>query len=305
MANARMSLLVMTGWIAALAGCQQLPPQAIQQIEQARGELKQRNYVKCEKTLNPVIASYQTHDGIAEALYMRGQCRLMKNQRRQGMRDLTTAQNVARDKRLRAWIEVQLGNVKFDDGSYRQARTLYESSLEELPEVPPTDRVMHQLALACERSGDRAESRRILARLKKTFPSSSYVSKSYASKGSRTSARNSQFAMANRSKRNHSTSLAARSTSSRSTTSRTRTPSSRSGSRSRFEVQCGAYARIDHAHQAAARLRQQGFDALAIPERRGGAVKHVVRVGRYDNYRDASRMLARVRKFHTDAFIVR
>lgn len=293
-ANARMSLLVLAGWITLLTGCQQLSPQAIQQIEQARGELQKRNYVKCEHILNPVIASYQTSNDIAEALYMRGQCRLMKNQRKQGVRDLATAQNVARDKRLRAWIEVQLANVAYDDGSHRKARTLYESALSELPDAPPTDQVMHQLAMACERGGDRAEARRVRAELAARFPSSRYVRKSGARRGrmlasTRTSSREGITSSSRASNRSN----------------RKFTRSSTVGSKGRFEIQCGAYARIEHAHQAAARLRQKGINALAIPQPRGGVVKHVVRVGKYDNYRDASRMLAKVRKYHTDAFIVK
>lgn len=292
MANARMSLLVLLGWITLLTGCQQLPPHAVQQIEQARGELQKRNYTKCERILNPVIASYQTSDDIAEALYMRGQCRLMKNQRKQGVRDLATAQNIAKEKRLRAWIEVQLANVAFDDGSNAKARQLYESALGELPDAPPTDQVMHQLALACERSGDRTEARKVRSELATRFPNSRYVSKS-------SSNRSRMLASTSSKPRPRSTSSARRTTRPRVTRSAT------VGSKGRFEIQCGAYARIEHAHQAAARLRQQGINALAIPQPRGGAVKHVVRVGKYDNYREASRMLAKVRKYHTDAFIVK
>ncbi|GJM23781.1 MAG: hypothetical protein DHS20C16_01960 [Phycisphaerae bacterium] len=275
-----------------MAGCQQLPPEAIQQIEQARGELQRRNYVQCEKILNPVIASYQTNDDIAEALYMRGQCRLMKDQRRMGVRDLTTAQHIAREKRLRAWIEVQLANVAFDDGSYPQARELYESALPELPETPPTDQVMHRLAMACEKTGDRAESTRIKAQLAQTFPKSTYTATGRANR-STTPLKSKPRYQSNVRPTNKTTLVA--------------TPPStpRTSPNGRFEIQCGAYARIDHAHQAAARLRQQGINALAVPESRGAGAKHVVRVGKYNTYRDASRMLARVRKFHTDAFIVR
>ncbi len=297
MANARMSLLVLSGWIALVAGCQQLPPEAIQQIEQARGELQRRDYDKCEKILNPVIASYQTNDNIAEALYMRGQCRLMKNQRRMGVHDLTTAQHIAREKRLRAWIEVQLANVAFDDGSYPQARELYESALPDLPDSPPTDQVMHQLAMACEKTGDRTESARILGELKQKFPTSNYAAKNR----NRTRTQPTTIKPRNRSnvRPTSKTTLIATSP----TPPRTSPP--RTSPNGRFEIQCGAYARIEHAHQAAARLRQQGINALAIPESRGAGAKHVVRVGKYNTYREASRMLARVRKYHTDAFIVR
>ncbi len=291
MANARMSLLVLTGLVASLAGCQQLPPEAIQQIEQARGELQRRNYAKCEKILNPVIASYQTNDDIAEALYMRGQCRLMKDQRRMGVRDLTTAQHIAREKRLKAWIEVQLANVAFDDGSFPQARELYESALPELPDSPPTDQVMHQLAMAHERTGNRSEATRIRGELAQKFPTSTYASKRNASSRMLTSTK----------PRNRS----GTSSYTRSTPRATKSSIPRTTPNGRFTIQCGAYARIEHAHQAAARLRQQGINALAIPESRGDGAKHVVRVGRYDNYRDASRMLAKVRRFHTDAFIVK
>ncbi|MCA9250881.1 MAG: SPOR domain-containing protein [Phycisphaerales bacterium] len=291
MANARMSLLVLSGWIALVAGCQQLPPAAIQQIEQARGELQRRNYDQCEKILNPVIASYQTNNDIAEALYMRGQCRLMKDQRRMGVNDLTTAQHIAREKRLRAWIEVQLANVAFDDGSYPQARELYESALPELPDSPPTDQVMHQLAMACERTGDRTESARVLGELAQKFPTSTYSKKPGQS--------NTKPRIT---KPRYRTIVQPRNRTTLTATSPTQPRTSQTG---RFEIQCGAYARIEHAHQAAARLRQQGINALAIPESRGAGAKHVVRVGKYNTYREASQALARIRKYHTDAFIVR
>ena len=71
-----------------------------------------------------------------------------------------------------------------------------------------------------------------------------------------------------------------------------------------FSVQCGVFNRIENAHQAASKLRQKGLDALAFPDDRNSSKRYVVRVGRYEDYHRARRMLDRVRGHQTDGFLV-
>ena len=58
------------------------------------------------------------------------------------------------------------------------------------------------------------------------------------------------------------------------------------------------------AAESAARLREQGLNALSFPDLRGSAKHYVVRVGRYESYAEAQQTLATVRRVQADAFIV-
>jgi tetratricopeptide (TPR) repeat protein len=71
-----------------------------------------------------------------------------------------------------------------------------------------------------------------------------------------------------------------------------------------FTVQCGAFTKIATAHETAARLRQKGYEALAVPETRDGVKLHVVHAGKHRTYAPAASAAAAIRTFVPDAFVV-
>ena len=71
-----------------------------------------------------------------------------------------------------------------------------------------------------------------------------------------------------------------------------------------FTVQCGVYSAIDRARAAAESLRRQGLPAITAQDRRSGANRYVVQVGKYHAYAGARRVLERTRQVQPDAFIV-
>ena len=158
------------------AGCNQIPQSVMEQMEQAFQELDAKDYNGCEQMLNPIITSYGHSAGIAPAYYMRGQCRLRKAQREQAQMDFNTARYLTKDKKFRSWIDAQLGNIAFDDGSYGQACIHYRDAAKHMPQRPPADRVLYQYGVALQRTKQFANAREILRRVFTEFPSSQCAS---------------------------------------------------------------------------------------------------------------------------------
>lgn len=71
-----------------------------------------------------------------------------------------------------------------------------------------------------------------------------------------------------------------------------------------FTVQCGAFTRIATAHETAARLRQKGFDALAVPDDRSGSRLHYVHAGKHPDFASAAAAAESIRSVIPDAFVV-
>lgn len=252
-------VLAMVAAAVLLAGCQEQSADTVKQLDQARADLAAKRYAQCERTLDPIISKYNKELHTATALYMRAQCRMMTDRRREAQRDLTTAMPLASDKLLRGYIDAQLGNLAFEDGSYSQAAMHYEDALDKLPDEPPVDRVLYQYGIALQRLGRFNDGRKRLEEVYTKFPTSEHAVSA---------------------KRKHD------------------------WDGDYFSVQCGVFSRIALAHQAAARLRQDGINALAVPEEGGGSRRYVVRAGRYSTYAEANRELARVQRQQPDAFVV-
>jgi tetratricopeptide (TPR) repeat protein len=64
-----------------------------------------------------------------------------------------------------------------------------------------------------------------------------------------------------------------------------------------FAVQCGAFSDRRNAERLVAELTKQGLDARTRPEQRPDGVYHVVVVGRYATYGEATAALARVKGY--------
>jgi TolA-binding protein len=245
--------------IAALAGCAQAPPAAVKQIEQARQRVTTGDYAGGERLLSPVIAAYAQEPGVAEAYYLRGQCRLKSGQRHDASSDLKKGLVLANDRALQVWIEVQLANMAYDDGKYERARFFYELAADDLPERTPSDRALYQYGVALQRTQRFKEARQVFGEVYRRFPSSEYAS--YARR-------------------------------------------KQSWTDDYFTVQCGVFSDIARAHRHAAKLREVGINALAVPDPDRPRERYIVRVGRMRSYAQAEQMLERVRVHQPDAFIV-
>jgi len=71
-----------------------------------------------------------------------------------------------------------------------------------------------------------------------------------------------------------------------------------------FFIQCGAYRKIAGAHQHASSLKNQGVDAIAVPEKGVSSRLYMVRVGPYRTYAAARGALPDVQRVQPDAFII-
>ena len=159
----------------ATAGCAQAPPAAIKQIEQARMRVSGGDYAGGEQLLSPVIANYASEPGIAEAYYLRGQCRLASGRRDDADDDFKKGLVIADDRALQVWLEVQLANMAYDDNNYERARFLYELAADDLPNRAPSDRALYQYGVALQRTQRFAEARRVFEQVYRKFPSSKYA----------------------------------------------------------------------------------------------------------------------------------
>ncbi|MFH0980213.1 MAG: SPOR domain-containing protein [Planctomycetota bacterium] len=71
-----------------------------------------------------------------------------------------------------------------------------------------------------------------------------------------------------------------------------------------FAIQCGVFESIARAHAQAKTLKDQGIDAIAIPDTSVSTKRYMVRVGRYRTYAAARQALSAVQRVQPDAFIV-
>lgn len=70
-----------------------------------------------------------------------------------------------------------------------------------------------------------------------------------------------------------------------------------------FAVQCGVYGSQENADRMVRNLWQQTLRPYVQPERRGGVIRYVVLVGRYESYAQAVQALAQVKGYVPDAVL--
>jgi tetratricopeptide (TPR) repeat protein len=167
----RIGVVVATGLIA-VSGCNTLTAREHAQIEQARGALASGRFAQCEQTLDRIIQAHGESPAVAEALYIRGQCRLATARRTQAHQDFEAGRRLAKDDTLRANLEAQIGNMAYDDDRYQEACGYYARALEDLPKAPPTDRVLYQYAVALQRSQRFGDARRVFGEVVRRYPGS-------------------------------------------------------------------------------------------------------------------------------------
>jgi len=164
---------LLVGVSGGTTGCQTPGTRTASEIELTRRAVRSGQYSAGEKLADAMIRETPTDPSTAELLYLRGQCRLRLGRREAARPDFDRALALASEPELRMWLQVQVGNMEFDDGCYAQAGVHYARALPELPPEPPADRVLYQYGVALQRSQRFAEARRQFARLLTEFPDSS------------------------------------------------------------------------------------------------------------------------------------
>jgi tetratricopeptide (TPR) repeat protein len=241
------------------AGCASFPESAARQMQDAHRAYLDRKYAASEQLLTPVIEGHAKHPEAAEALYVRGLCYLQTNRRTQARADFERALATSQRPVLTALLRAQLGNLEFDDGHYARASELYAEAERDLPEGPPTDRIVYQQGVGLQRAGRFADARVVLAKMFIDYPGSPYAADA---------------------RRKYKWKY------------------------DYFTVQCGAFTQIATAHEIAARLRQKGFDALAVPDDRSGSKLHYVHAGKHPDFASAAAAAETIRSVIPDAFVV-
>ncbi len=160
-----------------VGGCSALPAPAIQRIRTADREYRCCRYAAAEELLSPVIAAHQGKPETAEALYLRGLCRLRSQRVAEARSDLDKALHLARRNDLVDRIHAQLGNIAFDMEKHDQAIVHYEQGYNDLPNKPPKDRVGYQYGVVLQRVGRWVEGRSVLSGVAGRFPKSDFAGK--------------------------------------------------------------------------------------------------------------------------------
>lgn len=169
-------VLVLAGLLAGLGGgCAPLPQDSIRRMEDAELAYRSSRYDRAEQLVTAVIDAHADKPETAEALYLRGLCRIKAGKQTEARADLNRALRLTRRNDLVDLIHTQLGNLEFDQRRYTQAVIYYEPAYQDLPDRAPKDRVGFQYGIALQRSGRFARARSLLAEVAREFPTSGYA----------------------------------------------------------------------------------------------------------------------------------
>jgi tetratricopeptide (TPR) repeat protein len=152
-------LLLIVALGGAASGCAALPGPAVRQIREADDAYNAQRYAEADKILSPVIDDYLASPDIAEALYLRGLCRLRTARPVEAQADLEAALERSQRPDLTDRLHTQLGNLEYNQERYNRAVGYYEDSYRDLPNRPPKDRVGLQYGVALQRLGRFGEAR--------------------------------------------------------------------------------------------------------------------------------------------------
>ena len=154
-----------------MAGCDRLPASAVKQIRQGHDAYRQQNYVRARHLLSPVISAHPTAPDVGEAYYVRGLARLKGRQVEQARQDFLAGLRVTDRSELRSLLHAQLGNLAYEAGQYESAANHYRRARPDLPDHPPSDRILLRYGIALQRCGRFREGKLVLADLLTRFPS--------------------------------------------------------------------------------------------------------------------------------------
>lgn len=163
-------LLATLAVAVSLSGCRSLPRSAIQQIRQAREAYEAGRYARVDQLVSPVIAAHGSHPQTAEALYLRALGRLKAGNQAAAEGDLRRALVISRDRETTAWIEAQLGLLRYDDNEYERAVAHYRNALRHLSADAQADELRFRYGVSQLRAGRFADGRATLKRLAHANP---------------------------------------------------------------------------------------------------------------------------------------
>ncbi len=244
----------------ALAGCDRLPASAVKQIRQGHDAYQRRNYAAAQQRLSPVISAHASKPDAAEAYYVRGLARLKAGQDGPARKDFLAGLRVTDRPELRALLNAQLGNLAYEANQYESAAGRYRQAQAQLPDRPPTDRVLLRYGISLQRCGRFREAKLVLADLLTRFPTgeaatearrrAGWVGEHYAIQCGVYSKRANAEASARKLRGKGVDASAWRET--------------RNGS-TRYVVRSGRYSRRADAERALPRVRRFISDAFVVP----------------------------------------
>ncbi len=163
-------LTILTG-----LGCNELPKQAVHQLQQANQSYRNARYDQSERWSGQVIRAHPEKPDTAEAYYLRALARLKTKRRSLAEGDLLAASRRCGRPDLEVLICVQLGNMAFEDAKYARAASMYGRAGDELPTGMRADEVWYRHALSLQRSGRFTDAERAFRRLLRGHPTSGYA----------------------------------------------------------------------------------------------------------------------------------
>lgn len=136
-----------------VVGCARLPELERQQLIEACRNYNEGDIATATATLDRIIREYGQTSEIAEAYYLRGLCRSISEQPKAAGEDFERGISTSNRSDLTARCQAGLAAIAFNAGDWERAADLYEQSIGQLPDVPPTDAVLFAAGVSMQRAG--------------------------------------------------------------------------------------------------------------------------------------------------------
>jgi len=164
---------MLLGWMTLGAGCQQLSPEARQQLADGARGYQMSRYSSAKATLSRFIEQYGDAPEVGEAYYLRGLCNLKLRQRSEAQRDFEAA--IAKTSRMdvRSRAQASLAVMAYDDGHWARAVRYYQEALPWLEDLQDYDDQLLRYGISLQRTGKWTESARAFAQILQEKPNGS------------------------------------------------------------------------------------------------------------------------------------
>ncbi|MBI5865027.1 MAG: tetratricopeptide repeat protein [Planctomycetes bacterium] len=157
---------------------EQIAPPDINIYFELRRADKQRDYKTVVAKANQLLKAGARSPLSASVLYFKGKaCRMLG---KTGEAEETLRQLLGQRDRACEWIEngiYQLGKARVEGKKFSEAADLWQRLLRDHPHSEELDNALYYLALCRAKAGGKAEARRLLDLLERSFPASDYSSK--------------------------------------------------------------------------------------------------------------------------------
>jgi TolA-binding protein len=163
------------GLVCALSlvgtGCQQLTPEARQQLSDGVHAYEKGNFSSANTTLGQFIEKYKEAPEAAEASYVRGLCQLKLNHRSEARRDFDWAVQKSARRDLTARAQASLAVMAYDDGDWATAGRLYAEAIPWVSDIKEYDEHLLRYGVCMQRLGQWDQSRQQFAQIIQKYPS--------------------------------------------------------------------------------------------------------------------------------------